>query len=105
MVKLIRLQQQDWSLERNNVFQLRDFTDRDEKVWSKVLEKVLDEGATVDVIEELKKAEKEVPSDVKESTIPDDQSGNGASTESTETANVEEQHNALKRKIEQVQER
>ena len=55
MVKLIRLQQQDWSLEKNNVFQLTDFTERDEKVWSKVLEKVLDEGATVDVIEELKK--------------------------------------------------
>lgn len=70
MVKLIRLQQQDWSLERNNVFQLADFTERDEKVWSRVLEKVLNEGASVDVIEELMKAEKEEPIEVKEDVAP-----------------------------------
>ncbi|CAI4689089.1 BAL_1a_G0043550.mRNA.1.CDS.1 [Saccharomyces cerevisiae] len=102
MVKLIRLQQQDWSLEKNNVFQLTDFTERDEKVWSKVLEKVLDEGATVDVIEELKKAEKEIPADVKECIVSGDQPGNEATAETIETANVEEHSNTLKRKIEQV---
>ncbi|CAI4726495.1 CQS_1a_G0044080.mRNA.1.CDS.1 [Saccharomyces cerevisiae] len=102
MVKLIRLQQQDWSLEKNNVFQLTDFTERDEKVWSKVLEKVLDEGATVDVIEELKKAEKEIPADVKECIVSSDQPGDEATAETIETANAEEHSNTLKRKIEQV---
>ncbi|CAI4696613.1 CPA_1a_G0044500.mRNA.1.CDS.1 [Saccharomyces cerevisiae] len=102
MVKLIRLQQQDWSLEKNNVFQLTDFTERDEKVWSKVLEKVLDEGATVDVIEELKKAEKEIPADVKECIVSSDQPGDEATAETIETANTEEHSNTLKRKIEQV---
>ena len=102
MVKLIRLQQQDWSLERNNVFQLADFTERDEKVWGKVLKKVLDEGASVDVIEELKKAEKEVPADVKEGTVPNDQFESETITETKETADVEQPSNTLKRKIEQV---
>ncbi|CAI1665230.1 hypothetical protein SEUBUCD646_0N00460 [Saccharomyces eubayanus] len=102
MVKLIRLQQQDWSLERNNVFQLADFTERDEKVWSKVLEKVLDEGASVDVIEELTKAEKEVPADVKEDVAPDTQLEDEVTAETVETDIVEESSGTLKRKIEQV---
>ncbi|CAI4051008.1 hypothetical protein SUVZ_14G0430 [Saccharomyces uvarum] len=102
MVKLIRLQQQDWSLERNNVFQLADFTERDEKVWSRVLEKVLDEGASVDVIEELMKAEKEVPTEVKEDVTPDTRLENEATAETVETGIVEESSGTLKRKIEQV---
>ncbi|CAI4049315.1 hypothetical protein SKDZ_14G0410 [Saccharomyces kudriavzevii ZP591] len=102
MVKLIRLQQQDWSLERNNVFQLADFTERDEEVWRKVLEKVLDEGASVDVIEELKKAEKEVPAEVKENLVPEDHSGNVVTAETLEVANDEESSTGLKRKIEQI---
>ncbi|CAI4049317.1 pseudouridine synthase PUS4 SKDI_14G0410 [Saccharomyces kudriavzevii IFO 1802] len=102
MVKLIRLQQQDWSLERNNVFQLADFTERDEEVWRKVLEKVLDEGASVDVIEELKKAEKEVPAEVEEDLVPEDHSGNVVTAETFEVANDEESSTGLKRKIEQI---
>ncbi|EDO16909.1 hypothetical protein Kpol_1020p17 [Vanderwaltozyma polyspora DSM 70294] len=59
MVKLIRLQQQDWSLEKYNVFQLNDFTERKEEVWRKVLQLVLEKGADVNVTEELARAEKE----------------------------------------------
>ncbi|KAL3233147.1 tRNA pseudouridine synthase 4 [Nakaseomyces bracarensis] len=59
MTKLIRIQQQDWSLEKNNVFKIKDFTDRDELVWSKVLEKVMEKGSSVNIVEELEKAELE----------------------------------------------
>lgn len=67
MVSLIRLQQQDWSLKRDNVFKLEDFTEKDEKVWSKVLGLVLEKGSEVDVRNELLKAEQEFAS-VKETT-------------------------------------
>ncbi|CDH15279.1 probable tRNA pseudouridine synthase 4 [Zygosaccharomyces bailii ISA1307] len=60
MVKLVRIQQKDWSLENKNVFQLNDFTERDEKVWSKVLGLVLEKGAAIKVTEELAKAQREV---------------------------------------------
>ena len=56
MVKLIRLQQQDWSLERNNVFKMEDFTEKDEKVWSAVLKEVLEKGSSVDIKQEMEKA-------------------------------------------------
>lgn len=59
MVKLIRLAQKDWSLEKQNVFKLEDFTERDEKVWSKVLQEVLEKGPKVNVIEALMQAEEE----------------------------------------------
>lgn len=59
MVKLIRLAQKEWSLEKQNVFKLEDFTERDEKVWSKVLEEVLDKGPKINVIEALLQAERE----------------------------------------------
>ncbi|QLL33302.1 hypothetical protein HG536_0E02130 [Torulaspora globosa] len=59
MVKLIRLAQKDWSLEKQNVFKLEDFTERDEKVWSKVLQEVLEKGPKVNVIEALVQAEEE----------------------------------------------
>lgn len=59
MVKLIRLAQKDWSLEKQNVFKLEDFTEKDEKVWSKVLEEVLDKGPQINVVEALLKAEKD----------------------------------------------
>ncbi|CCF56265.1 hypothetical protein KAFR_0A08310 [Kazachstania africana CBS 2517] len=59
MVKLIRLQQQDWSLERQNVFKFEDFSEKDEKVWSKVLAAVFEKGAEINVVEELTRAQKE----------------------------------------------
>ncbi|SCV05150.1 LANO_0H01156g1_1 [Lachancea nothofagi CBS 11611] len=57
MVKLIRCQQQEWALERNNVFNMEDFTANDEAVWTQVLEKVLEKGSSVDVKEELLNAQ------------------------------------------------
>lgn len=66
MTKLIRIQQQDWSLEKGNVFKINDFTDRDEKVWTKVLEKVMEKGASVNIIEELENAEAEHKAQVAE---------------------------------------
>lgn len=59
MVKLIRLQQEKWSLEKDNVFKLEDFSEKDEKVWSTVLQKVLDIGPEVNIREEIQKADKE----------------------------------------------
>lgn len=43
MVKLIRLQQAEWELEKN-VFKLEDFTERDPEVWGPVLKQVFDKG-------------------------------------------------------------
>lgn len=65
MVKLIRLAQKDWSLEKQNVFKLEDFTERDEKVWSKVLQEVLEKGPKVNVIEALMQAEEELKKEQK----------------------------------------
>ncbi|SCU97335.1 LAME_0F19328g1_1 [Lachancea meyersii CBS 8951] len=58
MVKLIRCQQQDWALEKHNVFTMEDFTENDEAVWTAVLEKVLEKGASVDVKHEIIEAQK-----------------------------------------------
>lgn len=58
MVKLIRLAQKDWSLNKQNVFKLEDFTDRNERVWSVVLQEVLEKGPEVNVTEALSSAQK-----------------------------------------------
>lgn len=60
MVKLQRIEQQEWSLDKHNVFQLQDFTDLEEQVWSKVLKQVLTEGAKVNVTKALKDAKEEI---------------------------------------------
>lgn len=39
---------------------MEDFTENDEVVWAKVLEKVLEEGSSVDVSLELQNAKKEL---------------------------------------------
>ncbi|CCD22763.1 pseudouridine synthase PUS4 NDAI_0A06080 [Naumovozyma dairenensis CBS 421] len=59
MVKLIRIQQQDWSLMSNNVFKMEDFTERDEAVWSEVLRTVLEKGAETNIPQEFEKIQKE----------------------------------------------
>lgn len=66
MVKLIRTQQQEWSLERNNVFSMEDFTEQDERVWTKVLEKVLEKGSEVNIKEELLKAQQKFEAEAME---------------------------------------
>lgn len=75
MVKLIRCQQQDWALDKNNVFKLEDFELNDEQIWNIVLEKVLLEGSSVDIKSELLKAKTEFESpkalDVTEDITPD----------------------------------
>ena len=72
MVKLIRLQQEQWSLERGNVFEFEDFSENPETVWSKVLSKVLEEGPSVNVAKEMAEAralvEKESGSKSKDQT-------------------------------------
>lgn len=50
MVELIRTKQSEWQLGKN-VFEMADFTERDEKVWGAVLKKVLDDGAEFNVSE------------------------------------------------------
>lgn len=52
MVMLIRTKQGEWEIGKN-VFTLQDFTDRDQRIWGPVLKKVLDNGAKVNVNEEL----------------------------------------------------
>ena len=56
MVKLIRIQQEQWSLERGNVFEFEDFSENPETVWSRVLSKVLNEGPSVNVAKEMAEA-------------------------------------------------
>lgn len=50
MVELIRTKQSEWVLGKN-VFDMKDFTERDEKVWGGVLKKVLDYGADLNLSE------------------------------------------------------
>ena len=109
MVKLIRLQQQDWSLERKNVFQLGDFTERDEKVWSKVLRLVLEKGVEVNIAEEMVNAENQVREDEIEQQMAlknDKVAMESVATESIEETKEKEegrdQFNVLKRSIDEV---
>ncbi|CEP64702.1 pseudouridine synthase PUS4 LALA0_S13e01046g [Lachancea lanzarotensis] len=60
MVKLVRCQQQDWALDKQNVFKMEDFTENDEAVWTEVLEKVLDKGSAVDIKEEMVQAQRKI---------------------------------------------
>ncbi|AQZ09347.1 PUS4 (YNL292W) [Zygosaccharomyces parabailii] len=78
MVKLVRIQQKDWSLESKNVFQLNDFTERDEKIWSKVLGLVLEKGSVINVTEELAKAQRELVKEMEilENKKQEDEQGN-----------------------------
>ncbi|AMD20328.1 HDL416Wp [Eremothecium sinecaudum] len=71
MVELIRVEQQEWSLEKGNVFSLEDFIEHDEQVWRPVLEKVLENGGSVNVKEELQEASKKFASQV-QPDIPSD---------------------------------
>lgn len=48
MVELTRVHQSDWKLGKN-VFQLSDFTEKDERIWGVVLKEVLDKGPDVDL--------------------------------------------------------
>ncbi|CAR21085.1 pseudouridine synthase PUS4 [Lachancea thermotolerans CBS 6340] len=57
MVKLVRCQQQEWALDKRNVFRMEDFTENDEAVWTKVLEQVLEQGSSVDIMQELADAQ------------------------------------------------
>lgn len=52
MVELKRSKQKNWVLGKN-VFQMSDFAERDERIWSVVLKKVLVEGPSVNVEHEL----------------------------------------------------
>lgn len=104
MVKLIRLQQKDWSLEKNNVFKLEDFTENDELVWSKVLKLVFEKGPQVNIAEEITKAREKYEttlnnkSSVEESTFEEQHT-----SESKKESVMEDSENlSLKRKIDQV---
>lgn len=69
MVMLIRTKQGDWELGKN-VFTLEDFTDRDQRIWGPVLKNVLDNGAQVNVVDELSRiSEKVLPLIEKEKEV------------------------------------
>lgn len=104
MVKLIRLKQGDWSLQKNNVFKLEDFTEKDERVWSRVLGLVLEKGSKVNVTEELVKAEKEHALEQSDKAIKgkeDDNSPNGQGNDE-EVEHRTDNENSLKRSIDEI---
>lgn len=107
MVKLTRSQQQDWSLNRRNVFKLEDFIQRDEKVWSKVLELVLEKGAEIDVVDELAKAEKEFASEKQKTEkinqVNDDHNESDLSTETLAVETHPNEANTKKRTIDEIE--
>lgn len=104
MVKLIRLQQKDWSLEKNNVFKLEDFTENDELVWSKVLKLVFEKGPQVNIAEEITKAREKYEtilnnkSSVEESTFEEQHT----SASKKESVMEDSENSSLKRKIDQM---
>ncbi|SMN19519.1 similar to Saccharomyces cerevisiae YNL292W PUS4 Pseudouridine synthase [Maudiozyma saulgeensis] len=106
MVKLIRLQQEKWSLEEGNVFKFEDFNERDEKVWSKVLQKVIDLGPEVKIADEIQQAQLEFDNEKKaseESYTNDVNENNPESVEKPKTEeNVEEIGNSKKRSADEL---
>jgi len=112
MVKLIRLQQEKWSLEEGNVFKFEDFNERDEKVWSKVLQKVIDLGPEVKIVDEIAQAqaafdlekksnEDSYTNDVTES-IETAKEGGRKETEEGESKETEEAQNSKKRSVDEL---
>lgn len=59
MVELIRVKQSDWDLHKNT-FKMDDFTKRNERVWGRVLGRVMEEGSGVDLKSAFEEAEKAV---------------------------------------------
>lgn len=96
MVKLIRVQQKDWSLESQNVFQLSDFTEKNEKVWSKVLSLVLEKGSQVNVVEELSRAQSEFEHEMK---LIESQQEKDANVEVVGESNQQEERKSVKRTV------
>lgn len=69
MVKLIRLQQKDWSLMDGNVFKFEDFTENDEKVWSQVLSLVFEKGTEINIQEEINKAKERLANEENDTPV------------------------------------
>lgn len=105
MVKLIRVQQKDWSLESQNVFKLADFTERDEKVWSKVLELVLEKGSEINVTDELLKAQKEYEQEVKAQELKRENDTNSTTVKEDENThdNASEERTSVKRNADELE--
>ncbi|SCU84505.1 LAMI_0C07734g1_1 [Lachancea mirantina] len=103
MVKLIRCQQENWALEKNNVFSIQDFSDYEEEVWSSVLEKVMEEGSSIDVKMELENASKELELKKKgaEAALEKDSKDAEESSELNVKVLPEEHNQNLKRPLEE----
>lgn len=104
MVKLIRLKQGDWSLQKNNVFKLEDFIEKDERVWSRVLGLVLEKGSEVNVTEELAKAEKEHALEQSDKAIKEKEDDNSLNVQANdeEVEHRTDNENSLKRTIDEI---
>lgn len=72
MVKLVRWKQAEWDLEKN-VFELDDFTKYGEEIWAPVLAKVLKEGKSINVREEMKKSIAAHPEAIKKDEVEVDE--------------------------------
>ncbi|GAV52804.1 hypothetical protein ZYGR_0AI00860 [Zygosaccharomyces rouxii] len=103
MVKLIRVQQKDWSLESQNVLQLSDFTERDEKVWSKVLGLVLEKGSAINVTEEFLKAQKEFEQEIKTQELQRENDANENTTNEDSQKDENEERTSVKRNAEELE--
>ncbi|AET39009.1 pseudouridine synthase PUS4 Ecym_3532 [Eremothecium cymbalariae DBVPG len=102
MVKLIRCEQQHWSLSKNNVFKLEDFTNLDERVWRPVLCRVLELGSEVNVQEELRKLKEEVGAEtLKQASEVDTEIINPADPNRDANSDIQSER-LKKRKIEEI---
>ncbi|CCH58577.1 hypothetical protein TBLA_0A07880 [Henningerozyma blattae CBS 6284] len=108
MVQLIRTSQSEWSLTRQNVFKMEDFTERDEEVWRPVLEKVLAAGGDNTNIDESLKASQETFDKIKKTsqnieTMDQDKSQNGTDIDPSHTKEGQTESNpANKRTAEEA---
>ena len=103
MVKLIRVQQKDWSLESQNVFQLTDFTDRDEKIWSKVLGLVLEKGSEVNIADEFLKAQKESEQEAKTLETQREEDANETLLNEENQKETDEERKSVKRTADELE--
>lgn len=103
MVKLVRVQQKDWSLESQNVFQMTDFTDRDEKVWSKVLGLVLEKGSEVNITEEFLRVQKEFEQEMKTQELQCENDANVITVNENNQNNTNEERTSVKRSADELE--
>lgn len=99
MVKLIRLKQAEWELQKN-VFEMDDFIKYEEEIWAPVLEKVLSsKNGDVNVRQEMEAAIKAHPEAIRKNEENDDIKTNSNENETESTTDSTSEPPLKKQKV------